>query len=137
MNFKDFITSGKVVISESDKEKSKSLKKMSISNLQALKKIVINEENSSIILSQSYESLRQILEAMTLIEGYKVYSHEAYTYYLEEKNEITYANRFDRLRKLRNGVNYYGKPVSKETALISLKEIEEMIDYLNKKYLQV
>lgn len=54
---------------------------------------------------------------------------------LKEKNEIIFANRFDRLRKLRNGINYYGKPVSQKVAEEALKEIKEMIKKLSKKYL--
>lgn len=107
----------------------------SILHLKEIGKFEITEINSSIILSQSYESLRQILEAITLTEGYKVYSHEAFTSYLKEKNEIIFANRFDRLRKLRNGINYYGKPVSQKVAEEALKEIKEMIKKLSKKYL--
>ena len=60
--------------------------------------------------------MRQILEAITLTKGYKVYSHEAYIYFLKHLKEYAFAENFDRSRKLRNGVNYYGKGVTKQTA---------------------
>jgi len=137
MDFNSFIREKKVIITTPDIKQSKSLNMMSKNNLKEIKKFTITHENSSIILSQAYECLRQILEAISLLEGYKVYSHEAYKYFLEEKKEILISNKFDRLRRLRNGINYYGKPVSKETTINSIKEIEDIILKLEKKYIVV
>ncbi len=135
MIFEDFIKNKKVILAQPDLQKSKSLKSMAFSHFDVIIKMGLSEENSSIIFSQVYESLRQILEAIALKEGYKVFSHEAYTYYLKEKGEITIANKFDRYRKLRNGINYYGKPVEMQVTQIALKEIEEMMNILSQKYL--
>lgn len=135
MIFDDFIKQKKVILAQPDLQKSKSLKMMANSHFDVIIKMRILEENSSIIFSQIYESLRQILEAIALKEGYKVFFHEAYTYYLKEKGEITMANKFDRYRKLRNGINYYGKPVEKEVTKSALTEIKGMMIILTKKYL--
>ncbi len=108
---------------------------MSQNSLQSLNKINIDEKNSSIIFSMLYESLRQILEAIGLMEGYKVYSHEAFTYYLNNKKEYKIANLFDKYRKMRNGVNYYGKTISRKITLKARKEIKILCELLKYKYL--
>ncbi|MBN1377460.1 hypothetical protein JW949_03985 [Candidatus Woesearchaeota archaeon] len=82
-----------------------------------------------------YESLRQILEAICLIEGYKVYSHEAFTYYLNDKQEYKTADLFDKYRRMRNEVNYYGKTISMKNTIKAKKEIKELCILLRNKYL--
>jgi len=136
MEFEDFINEKKVIEGQVDSQKAKSLIKMSQENLNALESIELNEQTASIILSQSYESLRQVLEAITIMDGYKVYSHEAYTAYLNKIEEFSISRKFNRLRKLRNGINYYAKPVSKNTAHDAFYEITELTKVLIKKYLE-
>ncbi|MFH1669455.1 MAG: hypothetical protein ABIA62_06020 [Candidatus Woesearchaeota archaeon] len=135
MIFEDFITNGKVVVGEKDLQKAKAVIKMSDNNLKAANMLDMTETTASTILSISYESIRQILEAMCLKEGYKVYSHEAFTAYLKSKNEEQMAEEFDRLRKLRNGINYYGKQVSTEVSEDAKKKIKKLCDTLKNKYL--
>lgn len=120
---------------EKDIQKSKALIKMSDNNFKTISKVHLNESTSSIIFTMLYECLRQILEAISLIEGYKIYSHEAYVAYLIKLNESSISEKFDRFRKLRNGVNYYGKPILKETTENAKQEITIIINDLVKKYL--
>jgi len=42
------------------------------------------------------------------------------------------AREFDRLRKIRNGINYYGDNVTIETAKKALKDVPEMIEHIKK-----
>jgi len=42
---------------------------------------------------------------------------------------------FDRLRKLRNGINYYGRQVSVNVAIDAQKQIKEICIILKKRYL--
>ena len=77
MNFEEFIKEEKVRIAQPDVQKAKALIKMSFNNLKVVDLLEINETSSSSVLVMNYESLRQILEAICLKEGYKVYSHEA------------------------------------------------------------
>lgn len=116
MNFETFIANGKVRKGEKDFQKAKALILMSEKGLMTADILPLNDTTASFVFTISYESLREILEAICLKEGYKVYSHEAYTSYLEKLGEEKIAFYFDRLRKLRNGVNYYGKSVTIETA---------------------
>lgn len=135
MDFKYFVDNKKVIRGNEDHQKSEALKRMSSENLESVRRLPLDESNASIILVMGYESLRQILEAMALRKGYKVYSHEAYTYYLIEMGENAAAAKFDRLRRLRNGVNYYGRPVNKDTAANALEEVARLIRSLKGKYL--
>ncbi|PIN75351.1 hypothetical protein COV18_04140 [Candidatus Woesearchaeota archaeon CG10_big_fil_rev_8_21_14_0_10_37_12] len=135
--FENFIKTGKVRKSEADKALAKSLIEMSQIHLDFASSIQITEKNASPLLVNYYESLREICEAICSLQGYKVYSHEAFTAYLNEQlKEERLAEKFDRLRKLRNGINYYGKQVSKEETQTSAEEIKQIIKELKEKYLK-
>ena len=108
---------------------------MSINNLKVASSLELNTTTASAILVMGYESLRQILEAICISNGYKVYSHEAYTAYLKKIKEDAISEKFDRLRKLRNGCNYYGKPVSVQIAQNAKYKIKELCKFLKDKYL--
>lgn len=136
MRFDDFLKEGSVQNASQDPQKAKALVKMAFNNLAVSKKIRLDDESASLVLSSAYESLRQVLEAITLTEGYKVFSHLAYTYYLLEKGETSASATFNRLRKLRNGVNYYGKTVPKQVTEQALKDIENLCEKMRNKYIE-
>jgi len=135
MKFQDFLQEGKVQETTKGEQQAESLQKMSLQTQQALSEITLTEQNTSIIFSQNYEAFRQIVEAIALKEGFKVYSHEAYTYYLKEKHQENTAKVFDRLRKLRNKINYYGSPVSIAVTQQALKDVKKHIIILKTKFL--
>ncbi len=137
MDFEVFIKNGKVRKGQPDHQKAQALLKMSHQTSKTADTIEINETSASIVLTVSYESLREVLEAICLLRGYKVYSHEAYTAYLQKCGEEKVASMFDRLRKLRNGVNYYGKTVSIEVAKDAREECKELCRELRKKYVPI
>ena len=70
-------------------------------------------------------------ESIGYIKGHKFFSHEVITYFIEDtlKNEKI-AKRFDRYRKIRNGINYYGENVDVETVKGAIKEIPELVKEL-------
>lgn len=86
-------------------------------------------------MSNYYDVLRSILEAISTLDGYKIYSHEAYTYFLKEKGESLIADKFDRFRIIRNKINYYGKPITVEEVKENVSVITRLIDELKRKYL--
>ena len=76
-----------------------------------------------------YDALRELLESLALENGYKIYNHECYTAFLKEVLELSdKANRFDKLRKIRNAINYYGRKVSKEEAEDIIKNMFNLIN---------
>jgi uncharacterized protein (UPF0332 family) len=82
-------------------------------------------------ISLLYDALREYLESIALDKGYKIYNHECYTAFLKEiLNLSNEADQFDKLRKIRNGINYYGRKVSKEEARQIISDLHSLIDRL-------
>ncbi len=135
MLFNDFIKTGKARKATPDIQLIKSLLSTSEKNLGTLKVLPINEVTKESALVMCYEALREIVEAIAMKEGYKVYSHEAFTFFLKEKINTEISEKFDKYRKLRNGVNYYGKEIPIEEVTYSIKDIKQLINELKDKYL--
>ncbi|MCK5624427.1 hypothetical protein KAI04_01135 [Candidatus Pacearchaeota archaeon] len=115
-----------------DKIRAKSLDKMSKDSLKILKLIKL-QDAPNIIFRELYEALRQEIESIGYLKGYKFRSHEAITIFLQEGlKEKKISSIFDRYRIIRNKLNYYGKPVHKETVKEAAKEIPKIIKYLQK-----
>ena len=132
MEFDKYLSAGKVVKGQKDTQQAKALVKMSKDALRSAKLLPLDTGSASSVLSLAYTALRELLEALCLLEGYKVYSHEAYTYYLKMIDEERIAQNFDRFRKLRNGVEYYGKPVSVDVTKQACADIEKLCATLQK-----
>jgi len=136
MDFDEFLKKGLVRKSPPDFMLARSLFSTAKKDLQFLRSLEINENSSRKIMANYYEVLRSILEAISSIDGFKIYSHEAFTYFLKEKNEELLSIQFDRFRKIRNSINYYGKDISIEETKENIREIEEIIKSLSDKYLR-
>ncbi len=107
---------------KTDTNMIKSLVKSSDNKLESEKMLAMNETTAASKLSLAYDSLRELLEALALKNGYKIYNHECYTAFLKEiLKESNKGDEFDDIRKIRNAVNYYGKE-------ISAKETQKIID---------
>lgn len=105
--------------------------------IESIKKIADTKIESSDMLpakfyyskiSLLYDALRELLECLALKHGYKIYNHECYAAFLKEIMHLTIeADIFDKLRKTRNGINYYGMLLSAEEAEGVIKELKELI----------
>ena len=64
------------------------------------------------------------MEALAIKKGFKIYNHDCFSAFLDEicKNK-SFSAEFDKFRRLRNQINYYGKDISVEEAKIIIKEI--------------
>ncbi len=110
-----------------DKELISSLIKTSQNKLDSEKKLELSEVTSGSKISLLYDSLRELLEALAIKNGYKIYNHECYTYFLKEiLNESIKGAEFDELRKIRNSINYYAKDISVEEAKEVLERIRKL-----------
>ncbi|MBT3405030.1 hypothetical protein HN832_03855 [archaeon] len=134
MRFEDFIKRGLVRRGSQDFNLAKSLIKTAESDLKFLSKLKIDKNSSRKIMSNYYDVLRSILEAISAWEGYKIYSHEAFAYFLKEKGEENLSLKFDRFRQVRNKINYYGEDISVEETEANILEIKNMVQELKKKY---
>ena len=137
MQFENSMRGGYVKRIEKDTLRAKSLIKVADDALIAsTKELEIKEHNYNSILRELYEALRQYCEAIGFLQGYKFESHEVITYFLKEVlKEGRISEKFERYRRLRNGLNYYGRGIAKETAEIAKKEVPEIVNELKQKYL--
>ena len=119
---------------DKDPLRAKSLIKSAEDALLSAKELSLKEHNYKAIIRELYESLRQYAEAIGYLQGYKFSTHEVITIFLKEiVKEEAISLKFDRYRKLRNGINYYGRDVSKETVEKALHEIPELMAQIKKR----
>ena len=133
MFFEKALQTGEARKVEKDRVRAKSLIKSAEDALLSAGELSLKEHNYKAIIRELYEAFRQYGEALGYLQGYKFSSHEIITTFLKEivkAEDISI--KFDRYRKLRNGINYYGRDVSKETVENALKEIPDLIAQLKK-----
>lgn len=114
-----------------DSDLIRSLIKSSSNKLESECKLKISPVTASSKLSLAYDSLRELLEALALKNGYKIYNHECYSAFLKEiLNQSSYADEFSEIRKIRNDVNYYGKEISPEESGDMIKKIRQLRSFV-------
>ena len=85
-------------------------------------------------ISLVYDALRTLLEALALSKGFKIYNHECYVSFLKEiLNESGLGDNFDKYRRLRNSINYYGKEINEKEAKEIIKDILQLIKIIQTK----
>jgi len=127
MDFKECIK--KRIVKEvcSDEELIKSLLKTSKNKLDSEEKLGLDDITSASKISLMYDSLRELLEALALKKGFKIYNHECYTSFLKEVVGLdSISEEFDDIRKIRNNINYYGKEISIREAKKVLEQIKRL-----------
>jgi hypothetical protein len=93
-----------------DEELIASLIKVSENKIKVNSLLQLNDISASIKLCLIYDSLREVLEAVAIKHGYKIYNHECYAGFLQEILSMKEESiDFDEFRKIRNSINYYGK----------------------------
>ncbi|OYT32340.1 hypothetical protein B6U93_02175 [Candidatus Woesearchaeota archaeon ex4484_78] len=133
MNFEFSLNSGKVKKVMPNKIRASSLFKSSIQAIKTAKEIPLTATTSKTILRELYEGLRQYCEAIGYLNGYKFLDHESIGFFLRDiLKEQSLFKKFDRYRKLRNGINYYGNDIEVETVKEAVSEIPKLIKGLKK-----
>lgn len=101
----------------SDKSLVKSLLESSDRKIKSNEMLVLNEITSSTKVGIVYDALREVLEAVAIEKGFKIYNHDCYCAFLDEVcKDKRMADEFDRFRRIRNQINYYGKNILLEEA---------------------
>ncbi|MBI2630567.1 hypothetical protein HYW76_05705 [Candidatus Pacearchaeota archaeon] len=114
-----------------------SLIESSKNKLNSSFRLELEKETAGSKLSLAYDSLRELLEALALKKGFKIYNHECFCSFLNEIcKDSSSSLEFDRLRIIRNQVNYYGKQIPTKDTEIILQEIVNLRDLILKKYFQ-
>ena len=133
MNFETSLIEGKVKKIMPNKIRASSLFKSAIQAIETAKTIILNSNTSKSIFRELYEGLREYCEAIGYLRGYKFLDHESIGYFLRDiLKEQPFFKKFDRHRKLRNGINYYGEDINIETVKEAVTEIPKMIKELEK-----
>ena len=137
MKFEDFIKEGKVRKATPDRFMAESIIKNTFEDLKFLEQTKLTELSKRKLVTNYYDSLRSLLEAISILKGYKIYSHEAFTPFLEEelKDKIL-SIKFDRFRKIRNGLNYYGKSIQLNEAKEIIEELKRVINEIKQKFIK-
>ena len=105
-----------------------SLVQSSDKKLKSQKKLELDDDTAGSKISLAYDALRELLEALAISKGYKIYNHECYVAFLKEVlKESDLGDQFDKFRRIRNDTNYYGKDVSPQEAK---PIIDGMSDYI-------
>ena len=133
MNFENSLIQGKVKKVMPNKIRASSLFKSSFQAVETAKAITLNINTSKTILRELYEGLREYCEAIGFLKGYKFLDHESIGFFLRDiLKEQSLFNKFDRYRRLRNAINYYGEDIDIETVKEAITEIPKMIKEFEK-----
>jgi len=128
MSWQQCLISGTARKTSVDKEMAKSLLNLQDSNIKSQDMLELNEITASSKFSLSYDAIRELLEAISILKGYKIYNHECYTYFIKEilkDDEVSY--NFDEFRKKRNSVKYYGEKIDPDQAMLIINNIKKDI----------
>jgi hypothetical protein len=112
---------------------AKSLLEMSMTKENAVKDSRLSEKNISAYIPMAYDSLREVLEAICIMHGYKVTSHVCIEKLLVSIHPWVSFREFDRFRHIRNSINYYGKKIGLDEG----REIINKIFLLKKRYIEI
>lgn len=135
MDWKECKDKGFVKDVKVDNNLISSLIKSSNKKFISSERLELDETTASTRISIIYESLRELLEAVSVGKGFKIYNHECFCSFLNEVcNEENLSKEFDKFRKIRNQVNYYGKDISVEETKILIKEIIKLRRNILEKY---
>lgn len=133
MNFEDSLAAGKVKKVVPNSIRASSIFKSSVQAIETAKLIQLSPMSSKSVMRELYEGLREYCEAIGYLRGLKFLDHESITYFLkDELKEQAISARFDRYRKLRNGINYYGEDIDIETVKEAAAEIPALVKKLEK-----
>lgn len=114
--FQSYLESKKVNKASPDRELARAL----LQNVEEREKSTLKlevKEFPLLVFENLYDCLRELLDALLAVEGYKSYSHEASIAYLRHfKFPESKIAQLDRFRAKRNNSKYYGRSPSRDDA---------------------
>src|SRR3989338_3087676 len=132
--FEYFLQKGDIKKITPNIEESKSLVIDGIKRFSYHIKQDITDENGKYIVESIYESIRELLDAYLIRNGYSSYSHQAPIVFAAMKSIITdkESKILDDLRDLRNKSKYYGKEIPLSLAKESAREAKVIFDKIKR-----
>ena len=132
-DFEFFLKKGEVKRQSPNKNLSSSTFKESLERIEFAKQL-LHKAKPKYVLENAYEAMREAADSALYLKGFKSFSHEASIVYLIKENfsekEIM---EFDRFRKIRNGIKYYGKDCDLMDAEQAIKLADEVIGKIKEK----
>jgi len=123
MDLNECYKKGLIKKTRKDKDLINSLIEMSEIKEYTVNSAKLNKINISAYISMAYDSLREILEALCISKKFKVLSHICIGQLLKDiLKEFDYED-FNRIRWIRNSINYSGKKVELKQGKDVLKKI--------------
>ena len=114
-----------------DREMAASMRKTSAHKEFSAEKLPLQEETTAAKISLGDDAVRELLEALALERGFKIYNHICYTAFLQEILKLhALAEEFDTLRRVRNDINYYGKSLTTVEAEVVLQRLGSLLGAL-------
>ena len=110
-----------------DTSRAKSLIETSLHRIKHINK-ELNKNTANYIFEDYYSSVLEMLEAIILLQGYKILNHICLGFYLKDilKREDLF-RIFDELRFKRNSLIYYGKRMSFEDAKLAIAKSKKLM----------
>jgi len=136
MDLDECFRKGLIKKTNSNQELADSIIEVSDIKEKTVNKANIDQENITAYVSMAYDSLREILEAICILKGYKVISHICIGELLRKEIKDFDFEAFDRVRWIRNGINYYGKKVEFDQGKEIVKTIFSIKKDLIEKHLK-
>lgn len=119
-----------------DKNRAESLIEVSDTDEKTVLNAKINQQNISSYVAMAYDSLREILEAISLFRGYNVLNHVCLGELLKSLYKDFDFSSFDRFRYIRNRIKYYGTKIDLKPGKEIISKIFLMKKQLKSKYLR-
>jgi hypothetical protein len=119
-----------------NKERIKSIIEISEIHEETVNSAELNERNICTYFTIAYDSLREILEAICILNGYKVANHICLGELVSTLIPEFDFNQFDRMRFARNGINYYGEKIEFNQGKELIKKMFKMKHEIYDKYLK-
>ncbi len=114
-----------------DKEKISSIIKMSDIRIKVLKQISLDEETASIIATDYYEVIKELLTALLVKNGLKSTNHECLISFFKHNFDYPYETEIiHQLKNVRNRASYDGIFVRKEYIETNIIEFQHIIKLL-------
>lgn len=120
----DYIEEGRIREVSRDPGKAKGLLQRSLTRMENTESQKITASNAFMVMENAYESIRECIQSLMSLEGYKSEDHvAAIAWGAEEMNlQRGEVNRLHKFRKLRNASRY-------EAELITPQQAEESIAF--------
>lgn len=112
--FQEFVANGDVRKGMRDIALARSLREFSEKRIKFSQLMPLDEQSAFLTYETVYDALRELIDSLLALEGYKSYSHIASISYLQKFPEISSSEiaKLDNAREKRNLAKYYAKPVT-------------------------